>query len=241
MSKIVTSGNEKKTVTLQDVQDASIRIGPFINHTPVMTCSTLDKMAGKSLFFKCENFQKTGAFKFRGAMNAVIRLTEGKSQDNLPEVVTYSSGNHGQGVALAAMIKGLKAHVVIPHYAPDIKKSAIRDYGARVIDTYGLSQEEHEEEARNVLEQTGPNSHLVSPCEDESIIAGQGTMALELLQQVPDIDAIIAPVGSGGMVSGISVAAKGIKPGIKIFVAEPLQANKCTKSFAAGERILLSG
>ncbi|KXJ25133.1 Serine racemase [Exaiptasia diaphana] len=230
----------KKAITLEDVQNAAKRIGPFINHTPVMTSSTLNTMAGRSLFFKCENFQKVGAFKFRGAMNAVMKLTEDNPEGDLPAVVTHSSGNHAQALALAAKIKGLRAHIVMPNNAPAVKKAAVKDYGARIIEC-GISQQNREEAAKNTLEETGPNSCLIPPYDHVDIIAGQGTMALELLEQVPDLDAIVVPVGGGGMLSGICVAAKGLKPGIKIFAAEPLEANDCAKSFAAGERIPLPG
>ncbi|KAK3702068.1 hypothetical protein QZH41_014764 [Actinostola sp. cb2023] len=238
--RMASVGVEKKAIEFENVKDAATRIGPFINLTPVLTCSTLDRMAGKSLYFKCENFQKGGAFKFRGAMNAVLKLTEDKSTGELPAVVTHSSGNHAQALALAARIKGLKAHIVMPNNAPAVKKAAVKDYGARIIEC-GVSQQNREEAATRTLKETGPNSYLIPPYDHKDIIAGQGTMALELLEQVPDLDAIVVPVGGGGMLSGICVAAKGLKPSIKIFAAEPLEANDCAKSFAAGERIPLPG
>ncbi|XP_031569633.1 serine racemase-like [Actinia tenebrosa] len=238
--RMASSMEGNTEVTLKDVQDASVRIAPFINRTPVMTCGTLDKMAGKSLYFKCEIFQKVGAFKFRGAMNAVLNITENCSEAELPVVVTHSSGNHGQALALAAKVKGLKAHIVMPNNAPAIKKAAVKDYGANIVECE-ISQQDREAAAARVLKETGPNSYLVPPYDNKHIIAGQGTMALELLEQVPDLDAIVVPVGGGGMLSGICVAAKGIKPSIKIFAAEPLLADDCAKSFAAGKRIPLPG
>lgn len=230
-------------VVLKDVQEASKRIAPYIHRTPVMTCSTLDKMAGRSLFFKCEVFQKVGAFKFRGASNAVGKLVEehgSKIAADQMTVVTHSSGNHAQAIALAAQLRGLKAHIVMPSDAPAVKKAAVKGYGASITECVN-TKEGRESTCENVLKCSGPNAYFIHPFDNVNVIAGQGTIALELMEQVSNLDAIVAPVGGGGLMSGVCIAAKSLKPEIKIFAAEPLNADDCAKSFAAKKRVPLSG
>ncbi|XP_028400302.1 probable serine racemase [Dendronephthya gigantea] len=229
-------------VALKDVQEASKRIAPYIHRTPIMTCSTLDEMAGKSLFFKCEIFQKVGAFKFRGASNAVGKLVEECKEDKSQmTIVTHSSGNHAQAIALASKLRGVKAHIVMPSDAPSVKKEAVMNtYGAQVTECIN-TQKSREGTCADVLKSVGANGHLIHPFDNLNVIAGQGTIGLEVLEQVPDVEAIVVPVGGGGLLSGVCVAVKNTKPDVKIFAAEPLNADDCAKSFAAKKRIPLPG
>ncbi|XP_058973239.2 serine racemase-like isoform X2 [Pocillopora verrucosa] len=226
-------------VKIQDIQDAAKRIEPYVHKTPVMTSSTLDRMAGRAVHFKCEIFQKIGAFKIRGAMNAVIQLLNSLPDDQRPVLVTHSSGNHAQAIALSSKIMGLQAFIAMPINAPSVKKAAVREYGATIVDC-GTSAEDREATSQRILQETS-NSYLIPPFDHPHIIAGQGTLGLEILEQVPNLDAIIVPVGGGGMLSGIAIAVKALKPDIKIYAAEPANADDCAKSFAANERIPLQG
>lgn len=222
-------------ITLKDAQEAAERIRGMAHRTPVMTCSTLDQIAGCSLFFKCENFQKVGAFKFRGACNAIFQLSEAMASRG---VVTHSSGNHAQALALAARMRGIPAHVVMPSSASEVKKRAVEEYGAQVV-ICEPTLEARERVAAQVLEET--RGVFIPPYDHPHIMAGQGTVALEMLEEVPDLDAIIAPVGGGGLLSGICIAAKGIKPTIRILAAEPYGADDAARSFAAGIMIPQTG
>lgn len=213
---------------LAAIRDAAGRIAGLAHVTPVMTCATLDRMAERSLFFKCENFQKVGAFKFRGACNAVRKLPEAVAVHG---VVTHSSGNHAQALALAAKLRGIPAHIVMPRNATPAKRRAVEGYGARVIECEPTLPA-REETAAAVLAETGGT--LISPYNHPDVIAGQGTVALELLEQVPGLDAIVAPVGGGGLVSGVAIAARGLAPAVRVFAAEPLGADDAARSRAAG-------
>jgi len=178
--------------TIEDVRAAAARIGPHAHRTPVTTCRSIDLLAGTRVFFKCENLQKVGAFKLRGACNAVLSLDDGAAARG---VATHSSGNHAAAVALAARIRGIDAHIVMPSTAPATKRAAVEGYGARIVEcepTLGA----RETGLRAVVEETG--ACFVHPYDDPDVIAGQGTAALELLEQVPDLDAIVVPVGGGG-------------------------------------------
>jgi threonine dehydratase len=222
-------------VDLAAVHDAAKRIAGRAHRTPVATCATLDRLAERALFFKCENLQKVGAFKFRGASNAVWKLSEEAAGRG---VVTHSSGNHAQALALAARQRGIPAHIVMPNTASPVKRRAVEEYGGRVV----LCQptlEARETTAAAVLAETGGT--LIPPYNHPDVIAGQGTIALELLEQVPGLDAIVAPVGGGGLMSGITLAAKALKPTIRIFAAEPLGADDASRSKAAGELIPQTG
>jgi threonine dehydratase len=197
----------------------------------VATCATLDRLAGRQLFFKCEHLQKAGAFKFRGAYNAVRQLAAAAAGRG---VVTHSSGNHAQALALAARMRGIPAHIVMPSNAAAVKQRAVADYGGRVVlCTPTLAA--REATAASLLAETGAT--LIPPYDHPHIIAGQGTVALELLQQVPDLDAIIAPVGGGGLISGICVAATALQPSLRIIAAEPAGADDAARSKAAGQLI----
>jgi threonine dehydratase/serine racemase len=217
---------------IEAVRQAARRIAGIAHVTPVATCATLDRLAGRSLFFKCENFQKVGAFKFRGACNAVRKLNDDAARRG---VVTHSSGNHAQALALAAKLRGIPAHIVMPSNASPVKRAAVEGYGGRVIEC-APKLEAREATAAAVLEETGGT--LIPPYDHPDVIAGQGTTALELLEQVPDLDAIVAPIGGGGLVAGICIAAKGVKPGIRIFAAEPEGADDAARSKAAGALLL---
>ena len=221
-------------IDLPAIHDAARRITGWAHRTPVMTCQTLDRLAGRSLFFKCENFQKVGAFKFRGACNAVFALPDAAAARG---VATHSSGNHAQAVALAARLRGIAAHIVMPRNSAAVKVRAVEGYGARVI-LCEATQAAREAAARQVIEETGAT--LVHPYDDASVIAGQGTAALELLEQVADLDAVIAPVGGGGMLSGTCVTLAALRPAARVFAAEPAGADDAARSFAAGRRIPLA-
>ena len=200
---------------LDSIRAAQRRVDPFIRRTPELTSATLDALSGRRLWFKCEVFQKTGSFKFRGATNAVRMLTDAEAARG---VVTHSSGNHAQALALAARMRGIPAHVVMPSNSAEIKKAAVRGYGAEVIECEP-TLEARESTAAQVIARTGGT--MIPPFNHPNVIAGQGTIALELLDECPQLDAIIVPLGGGGLISGIALAAKALKPSIRIIGAEP--------------------
>lgn len=212
-----------------DVVAASELIKPYINRTPVMTSRQLNALAGVDLYFKCENFQKVGAFKFRGATNAIMNLTD---EERSKGVVTHSSGNHAAALAHAAVSRGVKAFIVMPETAPEVKKRAVNGYGAEI--TYCKpTLEAREAAAAEIIRLTGAT--MVHPYDNFFVIAGQGTAALDLLTQCGDLDAIIAPVGGGGLLSGTSLAAKGINKNIVVYGAEPAMADDAYRSLRAGK------
>lgn len=251
------------SVTFQDILEARARIAPFVHRTPVLMCSAIDEIAGRKLFFKCENFQKVGAFKFRGACNAIFKLPEQVAKGG---VVTHSSGNHAQALALAARLRGIAAHIVMPRTAPGVKKRAVAGYSATIYECEPTLAA-RESTAAEVMARTGAT--LIHPFDNDDVIAGQGTCALELLEQASrqqgskasrqdSLDAIIAPVGGGGLISGTCIAIRGWErssvPGsdaqsnrqssivnrqsaIRIFAAEPAGADDAAKSLAAGRVI----
>lgn len=223
------------SISLETVKKAAEIIKPFVHRTPIMTSQYFNKITGKTVYFKCENFQKIGAFKIRGTTYAIHNILE-KSGDKKPVIVTHSSGNHAQAVAMASSINKLRACIVMPSNAPQVKKNAVKGYGAEIIECEP-TQECREATADRIIKELGPDAVFLSPYDDLDIIAGQGTMALEVLEEVPDLDAFVVPVGGGGMLSGICVAAKGLKPDVKILAAEPLLANDCARSFVAKKRI----
>lgn len=218
-------------IGLADVQNAARRIAGWAHVTPVMTCGTLDRRAGKTLFFKCEQWQKVGAFKFRGACNAVRNLTPEAAARG---VVTHSSGNHAQALALAARMRGIPAHIVMPRSAAQVKRRAVEDYGARVV-LCEPTLAARETTTAEVQAETGAT--LIPPYNCPDVMAGQGTIVLELREQAPLVEAIVAPVGGGGLVSGLAIAAKALNPKIRIFAAEPLGADDATRSKTAGKLI----
>lgn len=217
-------------VSLADVRAAVERIRPYIHHTPVHTSDTMDRLSGRELFFKCENLQKTGSFKYRGATNAVQKLDDTMRGRG---VVTHSSGNHAQALARAANDAGTTATVVMPRTAPAVKKQAVIGYGGRVIDCEPTIADRLRV-VEQVVKETG--AVLIPPYDHPDVIAGQGTAALELLTDVPDLDAVVVQVGGGGMLSGYCVAVKGTKPAVKVFGAEPTNADDAARSMATGER-----
>jgi threonine dehydratase len=204
-----------------------------------MTCATLDELAGRKLFFKCENFQKVGAFKFRGAFNAVSRLDDEEASRG---VVTHSSGNHAQALALAAKMRGVSAFIVMPETASSVKRAAVEGYGAEVI-LCRPTLEARETTAAEVQQRTGAT--FIHPYDHPHIIAGQGTAMLELVEQAyglgSKLDAVIAPVGGGGLLSGTCIAASGLASPLRVFAAEPLGADDAARSFAAGVLIPQTG
>jgi len=193
-----------------------------------MTSGQLNRIFDCELFFKCENFQKVGAFKFRGATNAVLSLSDERKKHG---VVTHSSGNHAAALALAARMNGVKPFIVMPENAPVVKKNAVAGYGAEITFCKPTLQA-REETCMNIMEREGAT--LIHPYDNFNVISGQGTAALELLEEIPDLDIVVAPVGGGGLLSGTSACVKGIDNGIKVFGAEPLNANDAWKSFRSG-------
>jgi len=214
--------------TLTDIQSAHKRIRPFIHRTPVLTSQQLNRIFGCELYFKCENFQKVGAFKFRGATNAVLSLADDQKKHG---VVTHSSGNHAAALALAAGMNGIKAYIVMPENAPSVKKDAVAGYGASITFCKPTLQA-REETCRTIMEKEGAT--LIHPYDNFNVICGQGTASLELLEDVDDLNVIVAPIGGGGLMSGTSTCAKAINDRIKVIGAEPLNANDAWKSFKTG-------
>ncbi len=215
--------------TLSDIRRAAERIRPYAHRTPVMTCRSLDERVGAQLFLKCENLQKVGAFKFRGACNAVFSLSEEQAARG---VATHSSGNHAQALALAARLRGIPAYIVMPSNAPAVKQAAVAGYGG-VITLCEPTLAARESTLAQVVAATG--AEVVHPYNDVRVIAGQGTAALELLAELPDLDVILAPVGGGGLLSGTALAAKAISPRIRVIAGEPAGADDAFRSLAAGQ------
>ncbi|MBK8824761.1 MAG: pyridoxal-phosphate dependent enzyme [Anaerolineales bacterium] len=216
------------TPTLHDIRAAAQRIKPYAHRTPVLTNESLNQRVGSQVFLKCENLQKVGAFKFRGACNAVFSLTD---EEAARGVCTHSSGNHAAALALAARMRGIPAYIVMPDNAPSVKKNAVAGYGG-LITFCEPTLEARESTLDRIRLDTGAT--VVHPYNDERVITGQGTAALELLEDVPDLDVIIAPVGGGGLLSGTSIAATEIKKGIRVIAGEPEMADDAFRSLQAG-------
>jgi threonine dehydratase len=217
--------------SLDDIRAAAKRIKPYIHRTPVMTNESLNEKIGAMVFLKCENFQKVGAFKFRGACNAVFSLSD---EEAARGVSTHSSGNHAQALALAARLRGIPVYIVMPNNAPAVKKAAVAGYGG-IITFCEPTLAAREATLAQIVQETG--SEVVHPYNDERVITGQGTAVLELLEEVPELDVIISPVGGGGLLSGTSIAATEIKKGIRVIAGEPEMANDAFRSLQAGEII----
>ncbi len=224
MNKMTISG----IPTFEDVLEAHARIEPYIHRTPVLTSSYFNALTGAELFFKCENFQKAGAFKVRGASNAVFGLSEAQAEKG---VATHSSGNHGLSLSYAAGRRGIPATVVMPRTAPEAKKEAVRGYGGTVVECEP-STTSREAVFAEVVEQTGAD--FVHPYNDPRVIAGQATCSRELMEQVDGLDAVIAPIGGGGMISGTCLTRSNIAPHVEIYAAEPENADDAYRSFKAG-------
>jgi len=216
---------------LSDIQDAHRRIRDKIHHTPVVTSESLDALAGARLFFKCENLQKAGAFKARGATNAVFLLTQEEARRG---VVTHSSGNHAAALARAAQLRGAPAYIVMPSTAPKAKQASVRRYGGEII-LCEPTQQARESTATRVVDRTG--AIFIHPYNDLRVMAGQGTTAIEMLDEVPDLDLVLCPVGGGGHLSGVAVAACNLRPEVSVIGVEPAGADDAQRSFRAGKLI----
>jgi threonine dehydratase len=227
--------NADTVLTLADIEAAGRRIAGKVRRTPVMTHAALDAAAGARLFFKCENLQEVGAFKARGAANAVFALTDEQAARG---VATHSSGNHGAALARAAALRGVPAHVVMPSNASPAKSANVARWGANII----LSEPTpaaREAAAAQVVAETGAT--LVHPYDDPAVMAGQGTCALELLEEVPDLDLVLAPIGGGGLISGVATAVKARSPRTRVVGTEPAGADDAARSFHAGRLIPMVG
>jgi len=214
-----------------DILSAHSRIRPFIHYTPVFTSAQLNKIFSSDLYFKCENFQRVGAFKFRGATNAILLLNEEEKQRG---VVTHSSGNHAAALALAASMNGIKARIVMPKTAPVVKINAVASYGAEITFCEPTLQA-REATAKKIIDDTGAT--LIHPFDNFNVVCGQGTAALELVSDNPCLDFVIAPVGGGGLLSGTSTCVKAMNNSIKVIGAEPLNANDAYQSFTTGNLV----
>jgi len=220
------------SLNLDTIHAAHQRIRPYVHRTPVLTNSWLNDACRATLFFKCENFQKIGAFKARGAINAVFALDDETAQRG---VATHSSGNHGAAVARAAKLRGVPAHIVMPSNSAKVKVRAVESYGAQVVFCEPTEQS-REIKCAEVINKTGAT--LIHSFENEHVIAGQGTAAMELLEDVPDLDVIMCPVGGGGLLSGTAIGAKSMRPQIKVIAVEPENADDAAQSFRAGRRLV---
>ena len=219
-------------VSIVEIRAAHERIRPHNHHTPVLTSRGLDEASGASLFFKCENFQKIGAFKARGATNAVFVLDDATAQRG---VATHSSGNHGAAVARAAKLRGIPAHIVMPSNSAKVKIRAVESYGAHIV-FCEPTEEARESTCADVIKET--SATLIHSFENEHVIAGQGTAAVELLEDVRDLDVVMCPVGGGGLLSGTAIAATSMRPKIKVIAVEPANADDAAQSFRSGRRIV---
>ena len=219
------------SVDYASILAAHERIRPHIHRTPVLTSSRLDAASGASLFFKCENFQKVGAFKARGATNAVFALDEASARRG---VATHSSGNHAAALSRAATLRGVAAHIVMPSNAPKVKVSAVEGYGGRIV-FCEPNQRAREAACARVIAETGAT--LIHPFENEEVIAGQGTVAIELMEDIPDLDLVLCPVGGGGLLCGTAVAVKALRLNTKVIAAEPAGADDAAQSFHQGQLV----
>jgi len=224
--------NEKNLLaaapTREDIERAAERIAPFAHRTPVLTCRSLDEMTGGKLFFKCENFQKVGAFKFRGAVNSVFSLTPEAARRG---VATHSSGNHAQALALAARLRKIPATIVMPETSPRVKQAAVRGYGGEIVFCAPTLAAREATLARLIAES---GAEFIHPYNDARVIAGQATCARELLDQVPDLDLIVTPVGGGGLTGGTALAVHYFGSPTEVIAAEPAGADDARRSFLSG-------
>jgi len=211
--------------TFSDIEKAHDRIRPFIHHTPVLTSKNINQIVGAELFFKCENLQKVGAFKFRGACNSVFALTPEEAENG---VCTHSSGNHAAALALAARMRVIPAYIVMPENAPEIKKKAVAGYGAQIT-FCEPTLAARESTLKQVAEQTGATE--IHPYNYFNVICGQGTAAKELIEEIGHLDVVMAPVGGGGLLSGTAISSKAMLPNVKVIAAEPAGADDAFRSF----------
>lgn len=215
-------------LTKQDLLDCHKRIAPFVHNTPVLTSRLIDEKVNAQVFFKCENFQRAGAYKIRGATNAILQLSEEQKKSG---VVTHSSGNFAQALSLAAQNVGVAAHIVMPNTAPEVKKIAVREYGGKIYECEP-TVEARQSLADDIAARTGAT--FVHPSNDNNVILGQGTAALELLENLPDLDFIFCPVGGGGLIAGSALSVKYFTHNCKVYGAEPFEADDAYRSLQSG-------
>jgi len=216
-------------ITKEAIEAAAIRIAPFIHNTPLMTCKSINALYGLDLYFKCENFQKIGAFKIRGGMNASLQLTKAQLEKG---VATHSSGNHAQALAFAAKTLGIKAYIVMPESSPLVKVNAVKGYGAEVT-ICASNQAARESTLQDIVDRTGAT--FIHPYDNDEVITGQATCVKEIIDAMPDIDIVVAPVGGGGLLSGTCLGAHYFKPGLKVYAGEPEGAADAVLSIQSGK------
>ena len=216
-------------ITKASIEAAAIRIAPYIHNTPIMTCKSINALYGLDLYFKCENFQKIGAFKIRGGMNASLQLTKEQLEKG---VATHSSGNHAQALAFAAKMLGIKAYIVMPESSPQVKVNAVRGYGAEVT-ICASNQAARESTLEAIVERTGAT--FIHPYDNDEVITGQATCVKEIIDAIPDIEIVVTPVGGGGLLSGTCLGAHFFKPGLKVYAGEPEGAADAVLSIQSGK------
>lgn len=214
--------------TLEDIRAAAARIGPYVHRTPLLASRAISERCGVEVRLKCENLQRVGAFKIRGAMNALLQLSEGERKRG---VVAFSSGNHAQGVALAARLLGIPATIVMPEGSNPVKAEATRGYGATVVQA-GVTEATRGDVSKRIVQETG--AVLIPPFDDARIIAGAGTVGLEIIEEWPEVETVIVPVGGGGLIAGVATAMKESRAGISVYGVEPLAGNDGQQSFRSG-------
>ena len=216
-------------ITKASIEAAAIRIAPYIHNTPIMTCKSINALYGLDLYFKCENFQKIGAFKIRGGMNASLQLTKEQLEKG---VATHSSGNHAQALAFAAKMLGIKAYIVMPESSPQVKVNAVIGYGAEVT-ICASNQAARESTLQSIVDQTGAT--FIHPYDNDEVITGQATCVKEIIEAMPDVDIVVTPVGGGGLLSGTCLGAYYFKPGLKVYAGEPEGAADAVLSIQSGK------
>jgi len=216
-------------ITKASIEAAAIRIAPYIHNTPIMTCKSINALYGLDLYFKCENFQKIGAFKIRGGMNASLQLTKEQLEKG---VATHSSGNHAQALAFASKMLGIKAYIVMPESSPQVKVNAVRGYGAEVT-ICASNQAARESTLQDIVDKTGAT--FIHPYDNDEVITGQATCVKEIIEAMPDIDIVVTPVGGGGLLSGTCLGAHYFKPGLKVYAGEPEGAADAVLSIQSGK------
>jgi threonine dehydratase len=216
-------------ITKASIEAAAIRIAPYIHNTPIMTCKSINALYGLDLYFKCENFQKIGAFKIRGGMNASLQLTKAQLEKG---VATHSSGNHAQALAFASKMLGIKAYIVMPESSPQVKENAVRGYGAEVT-ICASNQAARESTLQDIVDKTGAT--FIHPYDNDEVITGQATCVKEIIEAMPDIEIVVTPVGGGGLLSGTCLGAHYFKPGLKVYAGEPEGAADAVLSIQSGK------
>jgi threonine dehydratase len=216
-------------ITKASIEAAAIRIAPYIHNTPIMTCKSINELYGLDLYFKCENFQKIGAFKIRGGMNASLQLTEAQLEKG---VATHSSGNHAQALAFASKMLGIKAYIVMPESSPQVKVNAVKGYGAEVT-ICASNQAARESTLQDIVDKTGAT--FIHPYDNDEVITGQATCVKEIIEAMPDIDIVVTPVGGGGLLSGTCLGAHYFKPELKVYAGEPEGAADAVLSIQSGK------